>query len=92
MSDFKYCEHCTHYSRPQGSPQGYKEYRMFVYPPGKKIPNKKWDTYDINTLGCDNYTLSHYQTSNIGIKTYKCLGHPAILPEVCIKKTNNQFM
>ena len=33
----KYCEHCTMYSHPRGSPKGYKEYRMFVYPPGKKL-------------------------------------------------------
>lgn len=76
----KYCEHCTMYSHPRGSPKGYKEYRMFVYPSGKKLKNKQWDTYDINTLGCDNYALSEYQTSRVGIKMYKCLGHPDKCP------------
>lgn len=66
--------YCGMLCRARGAPVA--EHAFFLYPRGKKLSNRKWDTHDC-TVMCSNHAISPYQTSTVGITRYVCLGHPA---------------
>lgn len=51
------------------------EHIFYLYPPEKRLKDRRWDTHDCMAM-CSNCAISKYQTSNVGIVHYVCLGHP----------------
>ena len=56
----------------EGNPRGQEPHHFWVYPEGKDIGDKRWDTHDPESF-CTN---REHQGDHNDIEIYECLGHP----------------